>query len=630
MATARRSSPIGPESPVAGTRTQVAKSRVLFFGPVLNVISVTFIRGWKCGWGAVLLLPMACQGESAALEDDGSGGIASVGEMTTGEPMPEDTETDPSSGSDTSGGSESGEVCGDGERGITEACDDGNVEASDGCDAQCGVEPLYRCPVPGLPCIPIVCGDGKVESPETCDDHNDASGDGCDDACALEAGYVCPFPGAACQSAECGDGVLAGFESCDDGNSSAGDGCDPTCRLEPGFYCPAVGAPCETTTCGDSLTQGTEHCDDGNLVPYDGCSPSCTNEPSCSGGECEAICGDGVILPGPAEECDDGNTIDGDGCSSSCAVEEGFECTLVDVDLPETLRLPVIYRDFRGWNHPDEPRHPDFNNRSGSGITFGMLADTLDADRLPIADPLGPKGGGSVTTDAQFLEWYRDTPGTNRMVTDVLELAFDNGSYELDTNAFFPINGRGWTEDATDPQAELRYNRATSEYSLTEGDNFNFTSEMRYWFQFEGDEVLDFRGDDDVWVFVDGQLCLDIGGIHGAESATMDFGNPASEANATQRTIVQACADRLEVGRVYEVAVFHAERRVVASNFRLTLSGFVTQASECDWVCGDGIVTAFEVCDDGVEENTGEFGKCTPDCLGIGPFCGDGARRSRV
>ena len=145
-----------------------------------------------------------------------------------------------------------------------------------------------------------------------------------------------------------------------------------------------------------------------------------------------------------------------------------------------------------------------------------------------------------------------------------------------------------------------------------------------HWFQFEGEEVLDFRGDDDAWVFVDGQLCLDIGGIHGPISATMDLGDPASEVNETQRAIVQACADGLEVGRVYEVALFRAERRVTTSNFRLTLSGFVTQQSECAWVCGDGIVTAFEVCDGGFEENTGEFGKCATDCLGTGPLCGDG------
>jgi cysteine-rich repeat protein len=72
---------------------------------------------------------------------------------------------------------------------------------------------------------------------------------------------------------------------------------------------------------------------------------------------------------------------------------------------------------------------------------------------------------------------------------------------------------------------------------------------------------------------------------------------------------------------VYEIRVFHAERKVNGSSFKLTLSGFSTNRSDCTAICGDGIVTLGEECDDGV--NDGGYGECDAGCV-QGPRCGDG------
>lgn len=82
--------------------------------------------------------------------------------------------------------------------------------------------------------------------------------------------------------------------------------------------------PCEVV-CGDGDVDPFEECDDGNLDAGDGCGAACQIEIE--------ICGDGLV--GPTEDCDDGNTEDGDCCSSVCAFEVGScsdssNCTTLD------------------------------------------------------------------------------------------------------------------------------------------------------------------------------------------------------------------------------------------------------------------------------------------------------------
>ena len=79
----------------------------------------------------------------------------------------------------------------------------------------------------------------------------------------------------------------------------------------------------------------------------------------------------------------------------------------------------------------------------------------------------------------------------------------------------------------------------------------------------------------------------------------------------------------LEPGKVYEIKVFHAERKPEGSSFQLTLSGFSATRSECTSICGDGILAAGEQCDSGTEGNVGGHNGCNADCT-LGSYCGDG------
>jgi fibro-slime domain-containing protein len=555
--------------------------------------------------------------------------------------------------------------CGDGKLDVAdgEDCDDGNTVGGDGCSPQCVVEANFACPVPGKPCVSTVkCGDQKVTGNETCDDGNLNNNDGCSSTCQVESGWTCPV-GGVCRAAKCGDGIVAGLERCDDGNSVSGDGCSSTCQLESpgpternGWQCLTPGQPCTRTTCGNGIREGSEQCDDGNNNTGDGCSPFCRTEPTCpsGGGACATSCGDGLLLMSDVaagQVCDDGNTVSGDGCSADCkTVEQGYNC--VDTPIVQNpLILPIVYRDFQGNNETTAP-HPDFENYNGAYTP--IVQPTLNASGKPVhvaADtPVTTNnnpGPPLVTTD-YFGMWYVDTPAYNKTILDTLTFFTCDGTpYNIATatcttgtpvgafqyrnppnNYFFPLDGKGWGNSMCGANPCLGHDNLPH--------NFGFTSEVRYWFEYQGGERLDFLGDDDVWVFINKKLAVDIGGIHGPTNGSIILdGNPAIDPDPTKDGKGQVCDEvttncgarrTVDLGlvphSVYEIVVFQAERHTQGSQYILTLGKFSATRSVCKSVCGDGIVTPNEACDLGAAKNTGAYGTCNTDCT-LPPRCGD-------
>ena len=458
---------------------------------------------------------------------------------------------------------------------------------------------------PGSGMVSYQCGNGALDAFETCDDGNTTDGDGCSSDCAVEAGWVCD--GRDCSAAGCGDGIVAGYEECEDDDigPTSGDGCSDRCRLEPGFVCEGVGEPCRATVCGDGIVEGLEACDDGNYSTADGCSPDCQLIPDCSPGFCYPVCGDGLLFPG--EACDDGNLRAGDGCSPSCEVESGFACVVTEEADQDRIAVSTVFRDFLGSDLPGG--HPDFQRGPPYRLSTGLVEPTLGPDGVPVFAPDGP---GDIASAESFSTWYRDSEYSVTVPGELVLTKTQAGTFELDDSTFFPLDGA-----CPAPAAEGQHCGRTGmgeEPTRTANDglqhNFHFTTAVRTFFEYRGNEQLNFRGDDDVWVFINGRLAVDVGGVHAAESGSVTLDPPTA-------------ADLgLVPGGIYEIAVFHAERQTVASNFRLTLGGFSREMTECSAVCGDAFVTPSEGCDDGV--NDGSYGSCMPGCLNFAARCGDG------
>jgi fibro-slime domain-containing protein len=519
-----------------------------------------------------------------------------------------------------------GSNCGNGIIDQSEECDDGNRDSGDGCSRVCQTENNYVCAKPGQPCVNMAkCGNGVLTSDEICDDGNATGSDGCSADCkSVEAGWQCRVPGKPC-TLKCGDGVLGATEGCDDGNRSGGDGCSATCRVEPGFRCVGSPSQCSVTTCGDGKKEGAEGCDDGNMMPFDGCSQDCQREPDCSGASCTSTCGDGIVL---GEDCDDGNAANGDGCSRDCKVEAGWTCS--QAELGERLSVPVVYRDFRFHNPSDF--EPSANGCDGACL--GVVETALDKDGKPVYTGIAT-AGVTIESKATFAEWYRTTPTVNNPTASKLALwRKSSGSYVnrygangeqwrpgVDGNPlFFPVDG-----DAFTPASEFAAAQVPAFYDTSlpfdvdpsgkqRLHNFSFTSEVRYWFKYLAGNTyqLDFVGDDDVWVFINKRLAVDLGGLH-----------PPAAGSVTLDAATASKLGSLQSGNVYEVAVFQAERHTTASSYKLTLNGFNASATTCEPTCGDGVAVADEECDSGKSNSDTAYGGCTSQCK-WGGFCGDG------
>ena len=192
-----------------------------------------------------------------------------------------------------------------------------------------------------------------------------------------------------------------------------------------------------------------------------------------------------------------------------------------------TTILAVI-RDFK----------VDGENFGGKSIgdDKGLVEPTLGADRKPVFAHSGPSS--TVTDPAEFDNWYRTVDGVNKAYKLELWFGPNAGVSSFQSTDFFPLDGMGWND--MDPEFQ---------------HNFYFTTEIHTQFRYEGGETFKFVGDDDVWVFINSRLAIDLGGVHPAAEATIDIDARATELG-------------LEKGKVYPFDMFQTERHKFQSNFR--------------------------------------------------------------
>jgi len=561
--------------------------------------------------------------------------------------------------------------CGDGAQEGSETCEAADGQPFDGCSVICQAEP--SCTDNGCTSS---CGDGLIIGDEQCDDGNGIDDDGCSSTCQQEPGYICS-QAPPCEGDACTLQLPIIFR---DFNESHPDFWPPYKEGDMDGFAPGIvtdrldanGKPVylaspalSHVTSPESFNQwynnvdGTNAMVVGDIMLYANGQGGYVNRYGENGEQfityvktpaeqglgnttCEAGClerarNGSAPLTGGALRC--GPTEDT--CNGAREAVNQAGRTLDQLE--EALR------------QAEEQQTPD------PDAIAALEEDILAAEAALEAAQLASE---ECTAECEAALEERMTTCLdmcNPCSFDVTQNCLGGEELALDGNPlFFPIDdtpgilqdtrgpakipaqvymGLGWPWE---PPADVSDAGVVGPNQPLH--NFHFTSEIAYWFKYTDGMAAEFSfiGDDDVFVYVNRRLLIDLGGIHvpltgqftfaangGVTWSTSqpldpgDEGDPGGPlANGTTSVAELGLVD----GGVYEIKVFHAERKPEGSSFQLTLSGFNTARSECLPICGDGIIAAGEQCDDGDAENTGGHNRCNADCT-IGEYCGDGVKQ---
>jgi fibro-slime domain-containing protein len=203
----------------------------------------------------------------------------------------------------------------------------------------------------------------------------------------------------------------------------------------------------------------------------------------------------------------------------------------------KTIKLAATIRDFKD-THADFEKYLDNQAPTFISDDRGIVTSTLGIDGKPV---YAHDINGTVTTHGpdNFNQWYRDVPGVNINIPynlTLTETSSGSGIYGYSSNSFFPIDGLGFGNQGR-------------------SHNYHFTFEMHNTFAYKAGQIFKFTGDDDIWVYINNVLVIDLGGVHRSESKSVTLDTLG-----------------LTAGQNYNFDFFFAERHTTGSNFVMQTS----------------------------------------------------------
>jgi len=537
------------------------------------------------------------------------------------------------------------------------------------------------------------CGTDSTKLPTGCAGPNGVlygDGQGCSKFCTKEPNCRDSAGRNQACTARCGDGNVDPGEACDDGNQVSGDGCSNDCKPEAGFTCTTTSqtdtSPCTSDPTKSCLAMPIIYRDfqpenvaagghpdfywlgtkaGGATAPTTICVPDAGGP--ARGNDSTARCWD-IAAPSLLNGKPQYNTAR---ASNLCA------CQFSDWNIGNSFRILGGYT-MLGNDSPLSDGQGGYiggstgtiNQTNPSGSVTGRIAG-YNMGGGPIF-----KGTVPIVKDANsFNQWFTNDITVNKPFPSILEMSSigtnvyqytaqthlaKGGFFPLDTlNAsqttlcnLWPYWNRSsgtpiWTTCAGDqylfPPFVLPADCLTTAALVNSGcwvtavpgakHNYYFTAEARRLFTYDSATglTLQISGENDIFVFVNGILVLDLGGTHGRLPGRVAIQGPAgpSQANITEGGCLDTTGDlpppsaagyivggctpsnssspppvspddfrvrtanlNMNDGGVYEIAIFSANRHPTQQDLQVTLGGITARRSICQPGTGTGTGTA--------------------------------------
>ena len=276
------------------------------------------------------------------------------------------------------------------------------------------------------------------------------------------------------------------------------------------------------------------------------------------------------------------------------AIAVGVAATSGAAHAQSTISFIGTVRDFLYANTPSGTYngnmgmgHPDFENTGDFGVKTNLVQQTLtnptgasNATLLTDTNARFATGilannnysgagasntnvGPTLSSASNFSQWYTNTPGVNVLSGYYTFVASQSapGVYTYNNQTYFPMNFTQGADTFT-PRNGGGFGTVNADGSTGTGNNFSFTTEIRTNFQYtaSANQSFTYNGDDDVYVYINGRLAIDLGGVHPAANQTINLNTLAGQAN-NPFALTDGGTNRLDI--------FTAERHTTGSTLRI-------------------------------------------------------------